>query len=279
MKTVLICPNPARDAGNEITRRVAELTEKAGYTAKIIPLLRDDASGSAEITEYAAGAELVIVLGGDGTMLRAARLVSDARTAVIGVNLGGKGFLTELEPDELPSLETIFRGEYNTTTRMLIDVSLIRGGAVVHRDSALNDAVIHGTTKVLDLAVFSNGNRIMRFIGDGVVVATPTGSTAYSLSAGGPLVEPTVRSIIVTPICPHILEAKPCVLSEGRRVTVEIGDRKRNPACLSVDGRDAVELLTGDIIEIGRSAKSVLFVHLKDGNFHKRVSDKLSREF
>jgi NAD+ kinase len=158
---------------------------------------------------------------------------------------------------------------------MMLDAELIRGGKVVYEDFALNDVVIRGYNKVIDLTLYGDGQIISSFVGDGAVIATPTGSTAYSMSAGGPIVEPTSHNIIVTPICAHVLEAKPFVLESDRYVTIEIGHEKNSPAYLSADGCDRYEIYSGDVINVKKSRKYTQLVRLSGRSFYSKVSEKL----
>jgi NAD+ kinase len=158
---------------------------------------------------------------------------------------------------------------------MMLDVEVFRDGESICNDFALNDIVVKGDNKVIDLTLYGDQQRISRFSGDGAVIATPTGSTAYSMAAGGPIVEPSARNIIVTPICAHVLEAKSFVLVSNRLVSVKIGYKKQNPAYMSVDGGNHVRIQSGDILNVRESKKSTLFVRLSKRNFYTKVSEKL----
>jgi NAD+ kinase len=277
MSTIILCPNPTRDPDLTVTNHVARLIANAGGTARVFPIFdpeepeeREDALGDA-----LRDASLIIAFGGDGTMLRAARASIGSGVPLVGVNMGGKGFLAELELADLDRIPAVAAGEFEREARLCLDIELVRGGAVICRDFAVNDVVVGGVAKVIDLTLYGDGRRIARMAGDGVVVATPTGSTAYSLSAGGPIVEPSARNILITPVCAHSLEARPYVLSAERRVTVEIGAAKRNPAYMAVDGRELTEVLPGDRLEVCAARASVCFAHISDRSFYKRVSEKL----
>ena len=231
-----------------------------------------------DFEEAVDSAEMIITFGGDGTILRAARLVADRPIPILGINMGGKGFMAELETDDIKLVACAARGEYELGYRMMLDAELWRGGKAVSGDFALNDVVIRGINKVIEVTLYGDGSRISSFEGDGAVIATPTGSTAYSMSAGGPVVEPLAHNIIVTPICAHVLEAKPYVLMSDRNVTVELGFSKSNPAYMSVDGCEPVPVFSGDEIRIRKSEKSTCFVRLSDKSFYKRVSEKLGEK-
>ena len=228
-----------------------------------------------ELDEELHLAEMIITLGGDGTILRAARAAAGRAVPILGINLGGKGFLTELEMDEIELVRAAAAGEYKVGSRMMLDAEVRRDREVIFTDYALNDVVIKGDDKVIDLTLFGDGQRITGFSGDGAIVATPTGSTAYSMSAGGPIVEPAAHNIIVTPICAHVLEARPIVLDSDRRVSVELGDKKHNPAHVSVDGVSGMRLQSGDVINVRKSERFTRFVRLSDRSFYRKVSEKL----
>ena len=278
MKSIALCPNAQRDPGQKVTEQITLMARDLGFSASVYPIF-DKAPDSATLVaareRALREAELIIALGGDGTMLRTARLAIDTGVPVLGVNMGGKGFLAELELSQLDMLPQILSGGFEREERLTLDVELVREGKVMVRDIAINDVVVSGGGKVIDLTIFGDGHRISRFSGDGVIVATPTGSTAYSMAAGGPIVEPTAQNILVTPICAHVLEAKPYVLVSDRQVTVEVGFKKRNASYMTVDGDDMFKVLHGDNLKISKSVKTACFAHIPNTNFYKRVSEKL----
>ncbi len=266
-KTILYV-NPKRDAGLRITKKVADMLEKRGLQYAICDNL-DALSG--EIN----GAELVITFGGDGTILHCARAIARYNIPILGVNLGSKGFMAELEASEVGLLSRAFDGEYRIERRMTLDVT-VRRGEETHSDFALNDVVINGMARVIGIEVSGDGKPIMRFSGDGIIVAAPTGSTAYSMAAGGPIVEPDAENIIVTPICPHLLHARSYVLAPNRLVTVRISGLDGKKAFLSCDGGEELRLLDGDVAEIRKSRLAVLLARITDRSFYENVSGKLS---
>ncbi|MDR3277350.1 MAG: NAD(+)/NADH kinase [Oscillospiraceae bacterium] len=282
MKKVILSPNPGRDKNFEMTRRVNELLRQNGAETVVCPLYGEgetaEAVSGVEVSDFARelpSAALIITFGGDGSILRAARLAAGGRALILGVNMGGKGFMAELECADVGLIPGILGGGYTEDRRMMLDVSLTRDGEVVYTDFALNDVVVAGVSKVVDLAVFGDGQRMTAFSGDGVIVATPTGSTAYSMAAGGPIVEPSAHNILITPICAHVLQAKPFVLASDRRVDIEIGYGKRNPAYMTVDGCANVPVCPGDALRVRKSDKTVCLAHVAGRNFYKRVSEKL----
>ena len=277
---ILLFPHAERDQNLEMTTRVADMVSLAGDTPIIVRAFDEDATEarlpSAEKLQN--DAKIIIVFGGDGTILRAARQTLGSSVPIIGVNMGGTGFLTEIEVNELSLvIPELLAGNYTVERRMMLEIEIIRNGELLMCDSALNDIIIRGQGKTIELAVSGDGNRIMSYVGDGLIVATPTGSTGYSMSAGGPIVEPSARNILVTPVSAHLLMTKPFVLDSERLVTVDILPEKQNPAYVSVDGNEYMRVLSGDEIKIKESNKAVRFAHIKGRDFYKRVSEKLGR--
>ncbi len=280
---ILLCPNPHRDEGLESTRLARGLLREKGFRVKISPLLSDGLESTLPpdlpVEPLAAalpGARLLVTLGGDGTILRAAKASCGSRVPILGVNLGHKGFLTELESGEIGRLTDAAAGAFTPQPRMMLDVLLLRGGKTVLRGCALNDAVVNGIVNVIRLAVFGDGMRITEFSGDGLIVSSPTGSTAYSMAAGGPLVEPDAENILLTPICAHRLAARSFVLAPGRQVSVrplELGGRK---ALLSVDGGQMTPLRDGDEIRVSRSENVTVMAQLGGRSFYDITYEKLS---
>jgi len=205
--------------------------------------------------------DLVIVLGGDGTLLSVARAVSDRPVPILGVNLGTLGFLTEITLDELfAALERVLAGQVRVEPRMRLDVRALRDRAELGRFLALNDAVLTKAdlARMIDLETRAGGSQVTTYHADGLIVATPTGSTAYSLSAGGPIVLPELEAFLLTPICPHTLTQRPLVLPHSSQI--EICVRSRNEVQLTVDGQEGIELREGDIVAVRRSDHPVRLI-------------------
>ena len=286
-KKIILFPNAGRDIGFEMTRLVLEMLRKRGRSVVFCPIFDAGIPGglclpeieATALEDELAHAEMIIAFGGDGTIIRAARAAADYGVPILGINFGGKGFIADLEPEDIGLVDAVAEGEYKTESRMMIDVEVIRSGLSICRDFALNDVVVKGENKVLDMMLYGDGQRILHFFGDGAVIATPTGSTAYSMAAGGPIVEPAAQNIIITPICAHILEAKSFILVSDRRVTVELGYKKQNPAYMSVDGREHVKLQSGDIVNVHKSGKIARLVRLSSRSFYENVSEKLGERF
>ena len=272
---VLLCPSMLRDKDLSVTRKVEALLKDRGAETVVCTMSDGTESELAVISEMAVDADVAIAFGGDGTILKTVRAVAEREVPVIAVNMGDMGFMAELEPSEIEGINLIFDGEYKIVRRIMLDVALRRDGNTVFEDFALNDIVIKGTNKIITLELFGDDNPISSFTGDGTVIATPTGSTAYSMSAGGPIVEPDASNIIITPICPHILTAKSFVLAPERVVRVSLGGRKVNTAFMTIDGQENIPFKEGDELVIKVSARQAHFIQLSNRSFYKKVYEKL----
>lgn len=230
--------------------------------------------------EEAYGAvDAVIVLGGDGAILESSRRAAPFSTPVLGLNLGRLGYMAELELAEIDELERIVNGDYKLEIRSMINIEIIAtDGTVRKNEYALNDAVLSNGTisRVVDLELYEGGVHIAGYRSDGMIVATPTGSTAYSLAAGGAIVDPRLECLCVTPICPHSLYARPLIFPD--RTTIEIKNtcQREKTLFLTVDGRMNYELWLGEKIRITRSPLTTRFIRLKDDSFYDRLRQKMN---
>jgi len=227
--------------------------------------------------DVAATADLVIVLGGDGTLLSVARLIGTRDVPILGVNLGGLGFLTEVTLDELfPTLETVLRDKYDVSRRLTLTARVLRRGEVVASFEALNDAVITKTalSRIVDLEAHVNGEYVATFRADGLIVSTPTGSTAYCLAAGGPIIYPTLPALVIIPICPHTLTNRPLVVPESAVVEIIQGSAEAE-VHLTVDGQVGVGLRHRDVVAVQRSARSIALVKSAKLNYFDLLRTKL----
>ncbi|MEG1317007.1 MAG: NAD(+)/NADH kinase, partial [Oscillospiraceae bacterium] len=274
-KYIVLCPNTARDAGLEMTLYAKELLNRAGHEVLISPVYVH-ASGlgvpegikTVPLEMSAPYASLLVCIGGDGTILKTARAVVTSPVPILGINLGHKGFMAELEPQDTDLLLAAANGKYEPITRMMLDVEIVHEGEVVFSDSALNDAVVKGIATALNISAFGDGSKITEYSGDGIIVATPTGSTAYSLSAGGSLVEPTAENILLTPICAHGIAVRPFVLAPDRLVTIKTGDNGGKQVWLSVDGGELIKLYPDDELRIRKSKHCTIMAHVSDKSFY-----------
>ena len=279
---IAVCPNPFRDIDCRITRDIVNRLDAAGYSTCVCPLFLEEGQLNlpadmpiSALASMAGQCSMVVVVGGDGTILAAARQLHNTTVPILGVNLGTKGFMTTLESDELDKVLSAARGEMRLSRRMKLDVSVIRGGKTVLRDSALNDAVLHGYGDCVKMTVCCNGERITQFSGDGVILSTPTGSTGYSLSAGGPIVEPDAENIIITPICPHVMGLRSFVLGPDREVSVRVEKLHVRRAYLSLDGNSVLDLANEDIVLVKRSPNCTLMLDAGLRSFYEITYEKL----
>jgi len=285
---IVLSPNPYRDRGLRSAQAAQRILENAGAQAVIcLPFELDQGSrlelppGAplGQLREELADADVLVCFGGDGTILHAAHEANARGIPILGVNLGSIGFMAELEHGELSLLARLASGRFGIEQRMLLDVTVRRDGRCVFSDQALNDAVLTkgAMARVLDLEVTGDRVTISSFAGDGLVVSTPTGSTAYSMAAGGPIVEPTAENIIIAPICAHSLHAKPFVLGAGRTVGVRLAPGGKKSAYLSVDGGRAFRVGPGDWVECRRSRQTTQMVKLTGRSFYERINQKLGK--
>jgi NAD+ kinase len=225
--------------------------------------------------------DLLITLGGDGTLLRGARLLNGARTPILGLNLGRVGFLTTAAPDSLDwALDSIVRHAYTTEPRLALQSTITgRGSKTPGRVEplVLNDVVVHkgGVARVVRLKVSVDGDEVAQYSADGIIVSTPTGSTAYSMSAGGPIVVPTVDAIVVTAICPHTLAVRPLVLGATAVVTIQPIPPWSDEVLVSFDGQVGTPIQPGERLEVRRAERPILLVRLGPESFFKRLRKKL----
>lgn len=283
---IVLSSNPYRDKGLRVALEARRVLEHSGaQTVLCLPFQpkkgdRLDLPRQVPLSlldKELPTADLLVCFGGDGTILHAARDATLHGVPILGVNMGSVGFMAELERSELPLLAPLAHGMYTIEERMMLDVKVLRGEKIVSQDMALNDAVISkgSMARVAEMEVFADRVKVTGITGDGVIVATPTGSTAYSMSAGGPIVEPTSKSIVVTPVCAHQLTARAMVLAPERIVTVQLPRGNRKYLYLSVDGGKAVRLSGGDRVDICRSQRFTQLVRLADRSFYQVINQKL----
>ena len=286
MKNVILAPNPYRDKNFQTVRNAVEVLKGAGLNPRVC--LPFDIDRSYELPKdirfhrldrEIGNAEMVICFGGDGTILHMAKAATKRDIPILGVNIGTMGFMAELESTELDKLALLADGNYMLDSRMMLDVTVQRDRDIIYHDICLNDVVITkgAVARIVHLKVNCDGVCAMESGGDGVIISTPTGSTAYSFSAGGPIVEPDARNIIITPICAHEVGSRCIVASDRRAVTVEMVHNARRNAYLSADGGRAVRLNMGDIATIKKSNLETKLVRLKDRSFYDVISAKFQK--
>jgi NAD+ kinase len=283
MKKILLTPNPYRDKDFNTVRAAMQVLQEAGADVKLC--LPFDVDRSFELPRdlrfvrmerEIQDADAVICFGGDGTILHMAKIATRYNVPILGVNIGTMGFMAELESTELSQLARLADGDFSLDRRMMLDVTVRRDRDIILHELCLNDAVITkgAVARIVHLSVKCDGVEAMECGGDGVIVATPTGSTAYSLSAGGPIVEPDAKNILITPICAHDMGSRCIVASMHRKITVELTKNARRNAFLSVDGGKALKLSMGDITQIRASDKEIKLIRLKNRSFYDVINAK-----
>ena len=283
LKKVILCPNPYRDAQLRVAREAKRVLDEAGCPNVVCLPFRNqekiESFGLAiePLQQELRGADLIVAFGGDGTILHLSKTAAHRDVPVLGVNLGSLGFMAELESKDLARLRDLCNGKYDVESRMMLDVNVLRDGRVIYSNLALNEALIArgNVSRVIRLKISTEQGKLVDIAGDGVIVASPTGSTAYSLSAGGRVVEPTARNFIVSPICAHSVHANAYVLSSERVITVQTEKNSYKPVLLSVDGGRAFSLRSGDSIEVRRSKFDTKLVRLSKRSFCEILQKKM----
>ncbi|MBP7176865.1 MAG: NAD(+)/NADH kinase [Thermoclostridium sp.] len=272
--------NEKRDKDLLVTKKVIECIWKYD----MIPLLLKPVAaslglpGGVDETEFYETSALMVSLGGDGTLLNAARSVFRYDIPVFGINLGTVGFLAEVEINQIENAFLhLSRGEYTLVNRMVLSACIIRNGNCVFEGIALNDVVVSrgGLSRLIRLKVYVDNQFIDSFPGDGVIVSTPTGSTAYTLSAGGPIVQPDMQMMITTPICPHILYSRSFITSPERILRICVNDDYPDSAIITLDGQEGFGVVAGDAITIQCMDKGVRFVSIYQLNFYDVLRAKI----
>ena len=222
--------------------------------------------------------DFAVTVGGDGTIIHMAKHAALAGKPIVGVNVGRVGFAAELEPYEISELKKIITSDFSTEKRMLLEVC-VKEREAVKTYSAVNDAVVsrEGLSRIIDMEVSLNNENFCCYRGDGVLFSTPTGSTAYSLSAGGPIVDPKMSCIIMTPLCPYSLFSRSVVLSDKAELSLKVHSPDNSKGFLTIDGQESEEILDEDIITVRCSEVCLSMIHLKDKNFYRLLKEKLPR--
>ena len=286
MKNVILTPNPYRDKNFQTVREAMRILKNAGIQSRVCLPFEVDRSFElprdirfSRLDREISSAEMVICFGGDGTILHMAKAATRKGIPILGVNIGTMGFMAELESTEMDRLAKIATGDYRLDSRMMLDVTVQRDRDIIYHDICLNDvAITKGTVaRIVHLNVKCDGVTAMECGGDGIIVATPTGSTAYSLSAGGPIVEPDARNIIITPVCAHDMISRSMVMSDKRNITVQMVQNARRNAFLSVDGGKAIRMNMGDVATIKKSNLETKLVRLNDRSFYEVLNTKFGK--
>ena len=276
MKNIILTPNPYRDKNFQTVRDAAEILKAAGANVKLCLPFEVDRSYElpkdlrfSRLDRELNNADCVICFGGDGTILHMAKTATRRGLPILGVNIGTMGFMAELENCELDKLTQLVNGQFTLDRRMMLDVTVQRDRDIIFHDICLNDVVITkgAVARIVHLVVQCDNVQAMECSGDGVIISTPTGSTAYNISAGGPIVEPEAKNIIITPICSHDVGTRCIVTSDKRVITTEIVRNARRNAFLSVDGGKSLRLNMGDITVVKKSNLETKLIRLKERSF------------
>jgi NAD+ kinase len=279
MRTIGVVVKRGRAQAVDLARDLVAWLHRNHCKALVEPEAVEAGIDATSVSKQAmvAQADLVVVLGGDGTLLSVARMMRDRPVPILGVNLGGLGFLTAITMDELfPMMQRLLAGDFDVDCRMTLDVSLHRGDAILAASPVLNDAVITkgALGRIIDLETTVDGEELCIYKADGLIVTTPTGSTAYSLSAGGPIVHPSVGVIVLSPICPHMLTNRPLVLSDAATVSVTVRSAD-DDVMLALDGQEAQPLRSGDRVDLRKGRSGVPLVRSASRSLFDVLRSKL----
>ena len=284
MKKFALLTNYSKDKRLVYTRMIKTyITENGGsyWIPRYISEPDKDGDQRYDFSDMPEDIECVLVLGGDGTLLQAARELLQRHIPLLGINLGTLGFLTSAEKSELPKcLDSVLDDSCSIDERMMLEGVAYHGSEKIQMNIALNDVIIAraGFSRLVELKIYVYGELLSIYNADGIIVSTPTGSTGYSLSAGGPIIFPQTDVIVITPICPHSLQARSLVVSGEDRIMIEIGRRRKTQkeeAMVTFDGRSAQELETGDRIEIYKAQETTQLIRLKGRSFYQVLQNKI----
>lgn len=283
MKKIILTPNPYRDKNFQTVRAAMKILKDSGVDVRLCLPFEIDKSYDlpkdlrfSRLDREIATADMLICFGGDGTILHMAKTATRNNIPILGVNIGTMGFMAELESTELEQLKRLAEDDFSIDERMMLDVTVHRDRDIIFHDICLNDVVITkgAVARIVHMAVKCDGVQALECGGDGMIIATPTGSTAYSLSAGGPIVEPDAHSILITPICSHDVASRCIVASDSRTITVTLTRNNRRCAYLSADGGKTLRMNMGDIATVKKSHLTTKLVRLKDRSFYDVVNMK-----
>ncbi len=272
---VAVLPNLDKNGSTEVLSKLGKKFKELDIKA----LIPDTICGTDYIptpeAEIFTAADIIITIGGDGTIIRYAKLAAQAGKPVLGINAGRLGYLANLEQNELNLISRLKTGEYSTENRMMLSVTLYENGKKINEYFALNDAVITSgfISRIIDISATIENDTI-NYRADGLIFSTPTGSTAYSMSAGGPIIDPVCENICVTPICSHSLSAKPILLGAQNILKVKSFSKKKTDIYLTVDGRKVSQLKPYHEVIIKKAENSVKLIRLNDRSFYKTLSCK-----
>lgn len=273
-----VFPNFQKENALECARAVCDILHKCDIEVWIDSSYKSEFSDKQMIKfglfdEFVRKSEFVVAIGGDGTILKCASHIIDCDTELLGINTGRLGFMSTLESDSLELLLRLKTGDYTVTERMMIECEILGKG---HVHTALNDVTASGMyTRICDFSLFDERGRIGSYRADGAVFSTPTGSTAYSLSAGGPIIDPCMECIEMTLICPHSLFARPMIFPAWKKIRFLANENNRQKLYLSVDGNESIEVGDNDVVEIRRSPHSIKLINMNENSFYNSLNKKM----
>lgn len=281
-KTIGLIGKPQHQEATQTLLALYHFLQNIGLTLIVDNRISDELAiesvNSADLVEIGQQCDLAIVVGGDGYMLGAARVLARFDIAVIGVNRGNLGFLTDLDPDDFEQpLEEVLKGHYQTENRFLLEAQVHRHGAIVSSNTAVNEAVLHPDkiAHMIEFEVYVNDNFMLNQRADGLIISTPTGSTAYSLSGGGPILTPNLDAISLLPMFPHTLNSRPIVIDASSCVRLKISEKNRSEMQISCDSHVNLSVLPGDDVIIKKTEHQLKLVHPQNYNYFHVLQNKL----
>lgn len=283
MLTVGIVINPDKPKAHDVAHQLLHLLEEKEVRVYVEPEVAkrfDRIEIQLTKEQFPLYVKLIFVIGGDGTLLGIARQFAPYDIPILGINVGYLGFLSEAEPDDLSvAVDRLIRGDYYIEKRLMLTAELIRDGEIIEQGIALNDVgIAKGSfSRMIGCAIYMDGMFVGHYSGDGVIISTPTGSTAYSLSCGGPIVSPDIQTILLTPICPHTLTSRPMVLPARSILEVKVSAHHTEMG-VTIDGQQGYDLQSGDIVRVRRSDHRTLLVKWRERSFFEVVRKKLQGE-
>ncbi len=273
---IAVIPNLDKRGSSETVEKIGHFLNECGITAYLPDDICCAGYEHAPIDELYKIADIIITIGGDGTIIRFAKRAALDGKAVLGINAGRVGYLANIEQNEYKLLEKLKSGEYTIEKRMMLNITVKENGNIIGEYEALNDAVISSgyLSRIIDVTASVDGGDVITYHADGLIAATPTGSTAYSMSAGGPVIDPTMNCVCLTPICSHSLAAKPILIGGEKEIKLKAFSKKRTDIFLSVDGRKVTPIRPYTEIYISQSKNVVKLVRINDRSFYKTLSLK-----